>query len=278
MPYEPGAGQGNREFVTALSVIVTSTRGTGERTMSTEGRSDRDVTPLAWIPGDQWGFHYLWEISGRQGTFVWIVAADVDVDGLPSYVVRVELRVGSKEMVFAKGHGQLGWSMEQGGNGPRKRASPPNFYLAWPLKVGQRWEVTYTWGEFRNGNWQTKPQTRRCTVKAREVVTVPAGTFQTFRVVCTNERDEPVYMYWFAEAVKMFVRDRTYFAKDIRTRELTSYMLKEKPDPDTGEGDDGGADGDGGGDGGDGDGGDGGDGDDGGDGGDGGDEFPKSPG
>jgi hypothetical protein len=229
--------------------------------MSTVGGPERDRTPLAWIPGDQWSFHYYLESSGTPGTFVWIVAADVDIDGLPSYVVRAELRVGSKEMVFAKGPGQLGWSMERGRNGPRKRASPPNFYLAWPLEVGQRWEYTYTWGEFWQGNWQTKPQTRRCTVEGWEVVTVPAGTFPTFRVVCTNERDEPVYRYWFAEAVSMFVKDQTYLAKDIRHRELTGYMLKEKPDPDTGEGDDGGGDGDGG------------DGD--GDGGDGDDEFRK---
>jgi hypothetical protein len=212
--------------------------------MSTAGRPDRDVTPLAWIPGEQWSFHYLWEISGRREPFVWIVAADADVDGLPSYVVRAELRVGLKEMVFVKGHGQLGWYMEKGGNGHRKRASPPNFYLAWPLEVGQSWEYTYTW---EAQGQPTLQQTRRCTVKGQEVVTVPAGTFQTFRVVCTNQRDEPVYVYWFAEAVKMFVKDRTYCAKDIRHRELTGYMLKTASGPDPGEGDDGGGDGDGGG-------------------------------
>ena len=63
-------------------------------------------------------------------------------------------------------------------------------------------------------------------MEEREAVTVPAGTFQTFRVACRNRLGEPVYTYWFAEAAKMFVKDRTYFSYGIRNRELTGYTLE----------------------------------------------------
>jgi hypothetical protein len=227
--------------------MITSAKGTGEITMSTAVSSYRTINPLTWRPGDQWSFRYFWgESPERKREFVWIVAADNVVDGELWYVVRVESRLGSKEMVFVKKDNQLGWHMEKGSNGYRKRASPANFYLAWPLRVGESWHYTYFW-EDSNGRRQ---QARTCTVEEREDVTVPAGTFQTFRVVCRNQKDKVLYKYWFAEAVNMFVQDQWYFKEPgkIRHRELTRYMLTAEPAPQFDEGDDGGGDGDAGGD------------------------------
>jgi hypothetical protein len=57
-------------------------------------------------------------------------------------------------------------------------------------------------------------------------VTVPAGTFETFRVACRNRRGELRYTYWFAETVRMFVKDRSVPDNGIiRDRELTDYRL-----------------------------------------------------
>ena len=112
-----------------------------------------DATPLAWKPGYQWSFR--WESPRGQGTFVWVVAADTEVEGLPSYVVRA----GRREMAYAKGNGQLGWHMEKVDGILVERASPPNFFFTWPLEVGKSWQYTYNWEGIRDR--QTAQHTRR---------------------------------------------------------------------------------------------------------------------
>lgn len=175
------------------------------------------AAPLAWKPGYEWSFR--WESPRGKGTFVWVVAADTEVNGLPSYVVKS----GSREIAFAKGDGKLGWHVQKVDGVLVERASPPPVEYTWPLYVRKSWEYSYTWEGIRDR--QTDERTRRCTVEATESITVPAGTFQTFRVACRNQIGGLTYTYWFSEAVKMFVKDRSYFSYGMRNRELTGYKL-----------------------------------------------------
>ena len=174
-------------------------------------------SPLDWKPGYEWSFR--WESPRGKGTLVWVVTAETEVNGLASYVVKS----GSRETAFAKGENKLGWHMDKVDGVVVERASPPNFYFAWPLEVGKTWQHIYTWEGIQAR--QTEERTRRCRVEARERIAVPAGTFQTFRVACTNQLGQPTHTYWFSEAVKMFVKDRSYYSYGVRDRELTSYKL-----------------------------------------------------
>ncbi len=175
------------------------------------------ATPLVWKPGYEWSFR--WESPRGKGTFVWVVTAETEVEGLASYIVRV----GSREMAFAKGDGTLGWHVQKVDGVLVEHASPPPIEYTWPLYVGKSWEYSYHWEGIRAR--QTQQRTHRCTVEATESITVPAGTFQTFRVACTNLVRERTHTYWFSEAVKMFVKDRTYFSYGERNRELMSYKV-----------------------------------------------------
>jgi len=117
----------------------------------------------------------------------------------------------------------LGWHADKVDGILVERASPPNYYLTWPLYVGKSWEYTYTWEGIPAR--QTDQRTRRCTVEAVESVTVPAGTFETFRVSCANPRGRVAFSYWFSDVVKMIVKEQNFLEYGVRTRELTGFRL-----------------------------------------------------
>jgi len=182
-----------------------------------QGSAPPSATTLVWKPGYEWSFR--WESPRGKGTFVWVVTAETEINGLPSYLVKS----GTREMAFAKENDRLGWHMEKVDGVLVARASPPEVSFTWPLHVGKSWKYTSTWEGIRAR--QTEERTRQCTVEATESITVPAGTFQTFRIACRNQLGEPIRTYWFSEEVKMFVKERRYFSYGMQDRELTRYKL-----------------------------------------------------
>lgn len=173
---------------------------------------------LNWQVGDEWSFR--WESPRGKGKFVWAVAEEAEINGFPSYVVRV----GKSKYAFAKGEGKLGWNERKSDDVVIERWSPPNYYLLWPLEVGKSWESSYQWEDLQNR--RSEELTRICTVEATESVTVPAGAFEAFRVHCKNKLGASVVIYWFSPAVKMYVKERRRYSYGWRTHELMSYKLR----------------------------------------------------
>jgi hypothetical protein len=171
-----------------------------------------------WRVGDEWSFR--WQSPRGKGTFVWVVTEETEVNGLSSFIVQS----GSRELVFAKGEAKLGWQEERVKGVVVERASPPSFYFVWPLEVGKTWEYAYSWENITDR--QTAELVRRCTVEAEETITVPAGTFQTSRVVCLNKAGKIELTHWFSDTVKMYVKQRRDFSYGVRIRELTGYKLR----------------------------------------------------
>jgi hypothetical protein len=172
----------------------------------------------AWRVGDEWRFR--WESPRGKGTYAWVVARESTVNGLPSYIVKS----GSREIVFAKGEAKLGWQEERVKGVVVERASPPSFYFVWPLEVGKTWEYAYNWENITDR--QTAELVRRCTVEAIESITVPAGTFDSFRVVCRNKGGQRQFTYWYSDIIKMYVKQLSFLAYGVQTRELVSYTVR----------------------------------------------------
>src|SRR4030095_13816660 len=60
-----------------------------------------------------------------------------------------------------------------------------------------------------------------------ETVTVPAGTFDTVKVVCRHAGTGALSLeIWYSLAVKQMVRERSVFAYGVRERELIAYKLR----------------------------------------------------
>ena len=74
---------------------------------------------------------------------------------------------------------------------------------------------------------QTEDIERKCTVEAEERVTVPAGTFPTFRIICHNSRNNALVMtVWYAPEVRHIVREESALATGRQFRELIAYKLR----------------------------------------------------
>jgi hypothetical protein len=74
----------------------------------------------------------------------------------------------------------------------------------WPLKVGNKTTQTVN-GTGRDGNAYTSSVT--ITVAAYEKVTVPAGTFDAFRVEETKAGETTPHIHWWAPALNASVKD-----------------------------------------------------------------------
>jgi hypothetical protein len=89
--------------------------------------------------------------------------------------------------------------MEDGRVGARM--TPPQPLFAWPLEAGRTWTHRGTF-EDRSGKTDFNDL---FSVEATEVVEVPAGRFNTFKIVRqTDRRDSD--QYWYAPDIRFYVK------------------------------------------------------------------------
>jgi hypothetical protein len=133
-------------------------------------------TAPSWKPGHEWA--YRWESPRGKGTFVWSVDRVETVDGAENYVVKS----GRREIYWRKSDFTL--LMDKVDGEVELRQIPITPWTKWPLTPGRSWTVHYK--EELPGDRQTEELTRACKVDAEEDVAVPAGTFRTVKITCTE--------------------------------------------------------------------------------------------
>lgn len=107
--------------------------------------------------------------------------------------------------------------------GIETRHVPPSA-IPWPLAVGKSWESRYV--RERPIDRATSEEIRTCVVERQEQITVPAGTFATLKIVCTDARSGRVRLeVWYSPEVKQWVKERGMFNYGVRERELLRYQL-----------------------------------------------------
>ena len=134
-----------------------------------------------WVVGDSWVFRGT---ANRPGTFT-VTAVDAD-----AYSVR-EDNDGRSSLV------RISRTLE---------IEPPyshRTYFMWPLRVGATWSYQFHGATFTGSD--------RYTVTTYERVTVPAGTFDAFRIAvreCATERPSVCVglTIWYAPTVKWYVK------------------------------------------------------------------------
>jgi len=184
------------------------------------GPSGERALKPTWTVGDQWS--YRWESPEGKGTFVWVVDRFDKIDGIDSVVIRS----GSRESFYRLHDGALRHSTVNGR--VETRFDPPFLSVPFPLEVGKRWNPEYT----RESPMarQTTEMLLECRIDGEETVTVPAGTFQTFHVICNNQRSKSLnFELWYAPGVGNMVKERTRFSYGFRERELTGFKFAERP-------------------------------------------------
>lgn len=181
--------------------------------------SASSMQPPTWAIGDEWS--YRWQSPRGNGTFVWAVDRMETVEGIDSAVVRS----GNREIFFRRGDGAIHLEKVEGAVELRYR--PAFNMISWPLEAGKRWTAAYT--REQPIARQTEDMLVDCRVDSEETVTVPAGTFRTFHVICLNQRSGSLnFEFWYAPEVGNVVKERTRFSYGIRERELLGFKRTER--------------------------------------------------
>jgi hypothetical protein len=166
-----------------------------------------------WKLGDEWSFQY--EDATSKGTFVDVVTRDETVDGIECYVVRS----GGSEFYYRKT--DMAYYIQKDSSGKIiRRHVPPHAFMAWPMAVGKQWQESLTLERPQTRETEALRVTMR--IEATETVTVPAGTFDTFKIVRRNDRTGAVDgEFWYSPQVRYFVR----FRIGNYLRELTKFTV-----------------------------------------------------
>lgn len=181
-----------------------------------------------WERGYEWKFR--WSSSRGSGTFVWSIVGEETVGGVIYYI----MRTGNREIYYSKD--ELAWLMDRVEGTVEARASPAYRKFAWPLEVGREWEASYRWEN--PADRSTEDRVRSHKVESLELITVPAGTFQTFYVTVKSPAGRLTDEYWYSPEVRWIVKDKVYFSYGVRERELLEHRLTPTvaPLPATGSG------------------------------------------
>lgn len=176
-----------------------------------------EIAAPVWAKGDEWAFRN--EQPSGASTFVWSVDRTEAVDGTAHYVVKA----GNREIFHRVA--DLAVTQQRVSGRVTNTYLPSWLFIPFPLSVGKTWELVFT--EAFPAERQTQELALSCAAEAEELVDVPAGTFNTIRVLCKNARTGKLHRrFWYCPAVKHMVREEAAVAEGVRKRELIAYKLR----------------------------------------------------
>ena len=207
-----------REFASVGGVARAGAQVAPTKKPPVEGKAmapnDARTEKPEWKVGYEWT--YSWKRPGRSGTYTSEIVREEIFEGVPSYVIRNE----KNEDYYAKD--VLGLiARKTGGQLVFKRSSARVNY-SWPLQVGKEWTDSYLRENIRERSSQTFNY--RMVVPKMEDVTVPAGTFETFKVEVYIPRTGKLFAeYWYSARVKSAVKEREFLDDGLREAELIAF-------------------------------------------------------
>lgn len=153
------------------------------------------AAPPQWHAGDRW----VYRINGSdKETRTIEVESTRLVSGQPYYYV---LKASDTDLLNYWTL-DLGWAaVVSSDSRVVARVDPPVPWFVWPLDVGRQWTHQGRY-EDRNG---THEANSKFMVLARETVDVPAGRFETLKVVREGESVNSD-QYWYAPEVRSYVK------------------------------------------------------------------------
>jgi hypothetical protein len=170
-----------------------------------------------WKRGSEWTYRYGG--SAGNGTLVWSVDREEVIDGVPHYVIKT----GTREIFYRKS--DRASSRETVDGVIVIKNTPARLLYMWPMSVGQKWEQALL--EERPKDRQKNERVDTVTVEAEETVTVPAGTFKTFKMVRRNKKTGAIrYEMWYSPEVGQWVKIRENLDSGLRVGELIAFKLR----------------------------------------------------
>ena len=178
------------------------------------------LAPPTWRPGDRWVYGWT---SGSESGIKTVEAVEIkEINRISFYLVRV----GAVEAFWTR---DLHWAGTMQDGRVASRMKPPQPWFAWPLKAGQTWSHR---GTYEDGSGRTEFNDV-FSVVAAEVVEVPAGRFNAFKIVRETERRDSD-QYWYAPDVRFYVkwvgrRGDTQFEEQLREYHPAPRLIPAQP-------------------------------------------------
>jgi len=175
------------------------------------------AAPPEWHPGDRW----VYRINGSdKETRTIEVESTRSVSGQPYYYV---IKASDTDLLNYWTL-DLGWAaVVSSDSRVVARVDPPVPWFVWPLDVGRQWTHQGRY-EDRNGRHDANS---RFMVTAREIVDVPAGRFETLKVVREGESVNSD-QYWYAPEVRTYVKWIVKRGDQRIEEELVGYKPAER--------------------------------------------------
>jgi len=145
-----------------------------------------------WRPGDRWLYGVL--VGTEQGTKTVEVVELREINNAPYYIVRV----GELEHFYTT---QLQWAGHARDRKIESRMSPPLPWFSWPLEPGRHWSYR---GTFQDPSGAVQ-RNDTFVALASEVVEVPAGRFNTIKIVHESDRGDR-NEYWYAPDARSYIK------------------------------------------------------------------------
>lgn len=158
-------------------------------------------SPPVLVMGSKFVFQETNLVTGKvTSTFTWIVKERKEYEGKPSYWVDT---TGGKGENFNVYDLNLNWMAYIKKEVEQTSASPCIKEFSWPLRVGKKWNTFYDyWDRSRGSSFRGASEPVK--VESYEEVKVPAGTFQTFKIV--REARTFKVTFWYAPSVGISVK------------------------------------------------------------------------
>jgi len=161
-------------------------------------------------------------------TYTWVVKEKKEYEGRLSYWIDTTGGQGENFNIYDT---NLNWKAFVVKGKKRTSAFPCIQELSWPLKVGKNWQTSYDYWDYLKGN-SVRNASQLVIVESYEEVKVPAGIFQTFKIV----RETIIFkvINWYAPSIGISVKRQIERTTDNPLgygrfiAELTEYDIPNK--------------------------------------------------
>ena len=164
--------------------------------------------------------------NGKICNVTMVVKQKKEFDKKPAYWIEVSREERNYFDIYDM---NLNWIGSFADGKELESAEPCIRVFKWPLRVGKKWDSSYTLRDYSEG-FRPSPSKITVNIRTYEEVTVPAGTFKALRIQAGGET------FWYAPSIGWVVKEQIEpYGKEEWLLELVKYSIphriaeKERP-------------------------------------------------
>ena len=154
--------------------------------------------------------------NGKICNVTMVVKQKKEFDKKPAYWIEVSREERNYFDIYDM---NLNWIGSFADGKELESAEPCIRVFKWPLRVGKKWDSSYTLRDYSEG-FRPSPSKITVNIRTYEEVTVPAGTFKALRIQAGGET------FWYAPSIGWVVKEQIEpYGKEEWLLELVKYSI-----------------------------------------------------